>query len=869
MRKVVEKKTALRIGILLFALICIVSVWPLRVWSNVLQTSAGGVSTGELNEVNFENFFMQKFVTQYDRLSSIDLYVSEVEKGRYISITLTDIYYTPKFKVYVDTEGLDLPGYVNIPMEVDVEVGDEYYIFVEGCRSKYYVGLEDVPSDSAYVGSLYYNEVELPGRHLDARYNYRIPISKSISFGIMAGIAAATACIYLLIGLYYSKRPHKNTLFTVRQAIRPLANFIMVIGFGTLMIMVFPLQIFDRRVIDIIFYEIGLAVTAAICLYAVNHKPVKRAVGVSFWDSIDAKNKVVYILMMFSMAMAIWYACAYMNDLYDIYHTMSERRMLIWLLIMMVLTFSYKEAFNMLNLLWVLASGIYGVIYYNSHVLADTEKEYDLHNAILKYGIIIVILGGLLAINLIRLLVGLIKNRHRDKTVKISPYGMLTLVLMAAIIVMRNTRWWGVALAVTFTCLYIRIGVSKCRRDWIKIVAGGLMMNFGISLIFCLLHRYFAGYVSGRYGFLFHTVTVTAEYFTFMEAVAAVLLVAKVVALPKRIGIKQLFFSAWKEITLFGWISAYALFTVSRTAYLAIGICVITVLIITNVIYKKQFFRMLAAMLVAVIVCFPAAFTLQRMIPAVVARPVIYLIDDTDEFIRGGAAWGNPNFMCVERFVNLFASKIIGMDVGEYSYPSDFYNYDMDGNGDPYLDYYGNPYEGSDEQQQKYGYNIVEPEEDLLVSATFTQAEAALLMFTDTLNAYVDESNVWDVISNGRITIWNSYLKVLNMTGHDEMGAELPGGEIAVHAHNTYIQVAYDHGIPVGILFAIFIVGSLVVGVIYFKKHYKDEPLALIPFAIIMGFAIAGITEWVFAFSNPMTIALMVAIAPLLYKENK
>ena len=36
--------------------------------------------------------------------------------------------------------------------------------------------------------------------------------------------------------------------------------------------------------------------------------------------------------MMFSIAMSIWYACGYMNDLYDIYHLLSQRKIIIWLL---------------------------------------------------------------------------------------------------------------------------------------------------------------------------------------------------------------------------------------------------------------------------------------------------------------------------------------------------------------------------------------------------------------------------------------------------------------------------------------------------------------------------------------------------------
>ena len=874
MRKVIDKKTACRVVVMLLAFIAILSVFPFRIWTKVNSFSAGGTRLDEKEFVNIEYSVSQKFVTQYDRLSSIDIYVTDVEKGRYISATLMDKYYGVLFKAYVDTDQYELPGYVTIPFEYDIEVGEEYYLYLDGCRSKYSVAYEDVPADSAYVGGLYRNGEEVPARHLAAVYNYRLPISKTLSLEIIAGVAALAIALFLIIGLYYGKRTDKNTLVTVRQTIKVVANPIIALFFGTLMIMVFPLRIFDMRVADIIFYELGLIISATIAFYAVNHKSVRHEVGVSFWDTVPGHNKVVYILIMFSMAMALWYACEYMNDLYDIYHTLSERRMLIWLLVMMVLTLSYSELVNIYNVVWVLGSAIYGIHYYKVNALAETEKEYDLHNMILKYGIIIVILCGVLVLNLIRLIVELFKritskSQHSEKPIyKLSSYGLLVLLFLASIIITRNTRWWGVALAVTFTCLYIRLSVWKNRADWIKIVSGGLMMNFAISLIFSLLHRYFAGYVSGRFGFLFHTVTVTAEYFTFMGAVAAVLLTAKVVALPKHIGAKEVIKSAWKEIVMFGWSSSYAIFTVSRTAYLALSVCIFLVLVVTAMRHKKEFFRMLAVMIVAVILCFPAAFTLQRIIPAVVAKPVVYPIDDTDEFIRGGAAWDSPNFMCVERFANLFASKILGVDVGDYDYPTDYYNYDVNGTGDPYFDIYGNDFEGSDEQEEKYGLIDHSDSLYLLCSAAMTKAEMGILMLSEEVNEYVDSSNIIDVLSNGRITIFKSYFKELNLFGHEEMGAELPNGEIAVHAHNTYLQVAYDHGIIVGIIFIMFILCGLISG-ISFYRNMKNEPLALVPFAVIIGFAVAGISEWVFMFSNPMTIALMLTIAPLLYKKAK
>ena len=43
----------------------------------------------------------------------------------------------------------------------------------------------------------------------------------------------------IIIGLYFGKRPEKNTLVTLRQTVKVIANPVIALFFGTLMIMVF------------------------------------------------------------------------------------------------------------------------------------------------------------------------------------------------------------------------------------------------------------------------------------------------------------------------------------------------------------------------------------------------------------------------------------------------------------------------------------------------------------------------------------------------------------------------------------------------------------------------------------------------------
>ena len=178
------------------------------------------------------------------------------------------------------------------------------------------------------------------------------------------------------------------------------------------------------------------------------------------------------------------------------------------------------------------------------------------------------------------------------------------------------------------------------------------------------------------------------------------------------------------------------------------------------------------------------------------------------------------------------------------------------------------------------GENAFLQEQDtgLFASAKLTAGERELLLASANSNSdNTDGASTTDgqtesgldEFSNGRFTIFHSYLAQMNLTGHDEMGALLPDGELAVHAHNTYLQVAYDHGVPAGILFAFLILSALLAGYQYDKRNGSEKRITILPTAITLGFAIAGLTEWVFQFSNPMTVALLLSWAPLIYNRKR
>lgn len=925
MNREVKKFHAFAFVIVLVTFAAIISIFPLRIWNDVRTEVGGGFENGYTQGVDSTHDAIQDFIAQYDRIDSISVYVNELTKGRYMHISFWDV---DKWRVmYEETIDLgeeQLPGYVDIPLGLDLEVGGNYRVMFTVWHATYVLGTESIEgSTNPAIGSFYYQDSVVEGSHLLARYNYSVPMSKVISLTLMVMvfmIGCALVCVTRTLC-----RDAANKYITVGRVCQYVLNPVAVIAYVSLAAMVFPLRLFDNRASDIFFYELGLLLAFITALYAINHKrndsisvvlgkysanaAAKGVVGSktngrSLLGEMSLFDKIMSFGQMILIALTFVYASQYMNDLYDIYHSISERQLVLCLLLITILFQSRKELISIQNIVLSVAGVAAGFYYYHKNQLPVTEKEYDLHNLILKLSIAIVIVSVILIADYVRYLLKVVTKKASRSSASITLYGVFVIVFFVCLIVLRNTRWWGVVLALVFAVMYIRMNIADRSVRWNTIATGGLILNIIYTIGYCLLFRYFTGFVMGRYSMQFHTVTVTAEYLTIMQVMAAALLLAKVSSGSKISRFKDFVSYVFKEMLLFGVISAYMIFTLSRTGYLA-AIVTIMVLIVMVTIRAgkdavKTLVRGIAACIVAVIIAFPMAFTFQRIIPVMVGHPYFFEVEDAAPSARGGSDLNDYKYMSIERFYSLFRQKILGVSATEYNFVDDPYNYDDNGN---YLyDEDGNLLNGAEvgcqEGAADYCRDILEDADrsDRLVASGIDGLYIAEAADTEVLedsdnegsDTYYDESSTEgeeevasegeeeqtsedgsvDDYSNGRIDIWKAYIKKLNLTGHDEMGAVAEDGELLAHAHNVYIQVAYDHGIPVGILFAFVIVAGIAFSGVYYFRNQRSFASA-VPFAVITGFAIAGLTEWNFQLCNPMTVALMLLLPVIMFKERK
>lgn len=824
MKKIVYKSQAIQAVILIFAGCLLLSLWPLRLWHETVTTSVAS-QTGTVSEaINEENTLLQTITAQYDHLDSISVYLGENCTGEAFYLRILDEEWQMVCEEKTEINYEKLPGYQDVLIDIDMEVGKLYYVILQGDESEITVGMEFVPlTDMPYLGTLYYSDSAMDGMSLAADYHYGVPLRKGKVLSAGGSIVLLALLLVLGVRRYYKKKEDK--LITVEKAFRCTMNPIVAAG-ALICLSAVLLGVCGSYLLDNTVFFVSIVFLAGILFYGINHSRVGQEPVIT---AEYIKTHIGDLIQSVAIAGAIAGCCEYMSGLYDIHHAVAERKEMLWFSLAVIAMFHWKEIFNLYNAVYLAGAGLYGYYYYQGHL---TQEMGEAETLVLKYTVWIAILLGLIVI---RTLLGLFRKKLTKPSYL---YAGLLLVFFALIIIFRNGRWWSVALAVSFTLFYINYGMWEHKERILVNIARGVVLQFLWATGYALLHRPYVTFRNARYTHIFHTVTITATYLTMVECVAAVLLLSK---LSKSRKLKDI----WKELCLFGVASSYMIFTMARTAYFAVGITVLAALVIVAAGEKKDrikgFFKNLGWMLLAVCICLPVTFTAQRNIPALVSEPFLYEIEYSmycPEDVMRGRRLDSKNFMRVGRFIDVFADKIFGIPEGTFDVYGEIKAYRI-----------------------MKGYDVSEGAEIPGV------ADSSQLVAGADYVPEAEEVQEEDY-TNGRIDIYKSYIEQMNMTGHEEMGAVLANGEIATHAHNIYLQVAYDHGILVGIVFVLVGIATLIKACLYYYKKKDTISYGALPVTVTAAVAVAGMVEWIFHLSNPCGFLLMLVITPLVFKDE-
>lgn len=847
MKKIVYESKAIQAVILILAAVILVSLWPFRIWHEKVTTSVPP-ATGTMTEViDEERTVLQGIVAQYDHMDTIEVYLDENSVGESFYVRILDEQWQVVCEEETAIDHEKLPGYQKAMIDIDMEVGKMYYVILQGEESEIFAGCEAVsPEDMPYMGTMYYADSTVEGMSLVANYNYGVPLRKTRVLLVGLLTAAGAAFLLLAVRLYYKKK--EDRLITVEKVFKRVMNPVVCVGaaFGLLAVL---LGFCGPYFLDNTMYFVGILFLTLILFYGINHNRDGQEAVIT-WDYL--RSHCGDLIQSAAIAGAIAGCCDYVNGLYDIHHAAAERKEMFWFAIAIIAMFRWKEIFNLYNLIYIIAAGLVGYGYYSRSMAAFPEDVEAPVIVALKYTVLIGILLGLI---LIRTVIALCQRRlARPRYL----YAGLLAVFFAAIIIFRNGRWWGVVMAAAFTLFYVSYGIWEHKGRILVNIARGVILQFIWSTGYCLLHRPYVSYRNARYTHIFHTVTITAAYLTMVECAAAVILLDK---LRRSRKLKD----CWKEMALFGVASSYMFFTMARTAFFSVGIALVAALVvIVSGKGKKRLAgigKNLCILVVSVVVCFPVTFTAQRNIPILVSDPFLHEIEYSmycpDDVMRGRKI-GSYNFMRVGRFIDVFGEKIFGIPEGTF----DVY-------GELKQAAYERSLKNKDKTQARADVRAEENEDVLVAFAGSLPGNLLVADPEEELPGELPEEIPEDQdYTNGRLDIFRSYIEQLNTTGHEEMGALLKNGEIATHAHNIYLQVAYDHGIFVGILFVLVGIGTFVASFRYYHRKKDKITYAALPLVVTTAVAVAGLVEWIFHLSNPCGLLLMLAITPLVFEDE-
>ena len=796
---------------------------------------------------------------------------------------------------------------------------------------------------SPLYSSGFYNDTTKEGLAVQMRLTYRVELSKWPSLVLVVAFLLLALAAGALVGRYYKARPERNAEVTVLQALQRIFTPVTLAVGAAAFIAVWPMKLFDSRLPDILVYETGIVLAVLLILYALWHdrSGVKSVLSIH-----HLRRNVWHYFIIFCIALIMSCSADYMNATSDLQHAVSMNLIAGLLCMIIYMMGDAKANLNAwVSRVFVIGT-IAAVIWYFVNRVPASEADAQMLNAILRTRAFACVMAAIaLTATVVTVVQRRLSASRPDAGISkplIAAVGILAVMLL----VFRNTRQWIPLMIGIWAMFYIRYRYWSGRLRLLQDLCEGIVLDFLFKVAYTMLHRYYMAYRFSRFSMHFHTVTVTAYYLTIVAAAALTLFVWKYRE-SAGMRFKERMAHLWKEAFLLGLVGAYMLMTLTRSGIGAFAILVVIAAIAcalplpgrhdaalpcggaaapekeaggtapaqAGVSMKEtagpaaktpmhtagaagasretagtgetapaagrgafgRAFRALCAMALTVLLTFPLAFTGQRLISTVYAHPERFEdLETYDDWLVRNVTWNCTRFMNIEIFLRDFGDRVIGGELGSALY-------------------YGMGWE----EAQTYRTSELDSASDVLyeevgqlASANETAAgllltsadeTAAGLLLTSDRNGYNEGLLESGDASNGRVAMYIAYLQNLNLTGHDVMWLTMENGETTTHAHNIILQVAYDCGVPTGLIFLAVLVLLFAASYRYALKVRTDDPAekdeaggdyrrsryALMSFLLMTGFCVIGMVEWIFHFSNPFTIAVLFARAPVLFPERE
>ena len=367
MYRTVKKQTAALAVAAIITVLLLTLVWPLRVFREDIPVQGTGVLTQISEPVTDVLDAGEYFVAQYSHLQTAEVYIEDAAPDTLLRAVVfsqnEDGSMRMRAQEDVPVPGEDFKGYLTIPLDLALEPGTTHVLILTAPQGSFRVGFEDAgqilqsdAEDSWIPVTGFHHDTTVENSALSMKMIYRIPARKKLS-AVVAGLillgGLAAAGLILLIFRHRKKADEKaDDDTTVLKVLQTVFTPLILVTAGVLLFEILVRKRFDPRIPDLIFYSAGTLLLAAAGLYALWCAPeasqnAARSDGAA-GSGTDAPetgflHRLRHLLISLSFAAALSAGCTYTNAVYELQHTIPRRKMLIYLLLMLLLTYSRKE----------------------------------------------------------------------------------------------------------------------------------------------------------------------------------------------------------------------------------------------------------------------------------------------------------------------------------------------------------------------------------------------------------------------------------------------------------------------------------------------------------------------------------------------
>ena len=855
--KNVYRNTWIQIVFATVAFILLVRVYPMQVYQKHSYSKQKAFASLQQAGTAGERFTqtdkkLQKIYFTDTHLFRITLYMrcempKVVDRAQTVLFRLYNDTFSCIYEEVYSCRDIAKDGYLRATPDMDVEQNIEYYYEIlvpEDCRAEIFLPtanrgqLAQLENSTLYIDGIINDEICLV-----SDFDYTKPLGLLGIFMYDCLILVAAGGLYLFVAYFafYYDRYFARYRQMIQRYVRVAASVAIIIALVILFVFSVVLNRFGGAAADRLFFAVAITIAglwAAGALwfpvfYPKKSKKVQLTAGAR--RSLIWRNYIQTV----SFGFLFYALCQYVNADREYFHITNTRWMLIFLAIALLMMYGGRQFLHLPSLIWLVLGTVGTGLYCRDFM----EEEKELLVARLTCGVVVawglLILNMLLHINVknIRKVMHTITTRTSDwrgflyRYWQQFLYGIVWLIFSILMFAYRFEKTWVFTAVLPFTAMFFLKMTPASRSRFLRNLTNGILLSFGLVCLFCLQHRPHHYWMLYRYGGIFHTVACTGMYLAVVIGAAVGKLYGK---LRDKKGMLQ---RCYGEYFVAACAFGFVLLSMSRTAMLTCTVAVAAVAGLAAVTYHKtpkrllQEFGLLALVIFA---SFPMVYTAIRMVPAVVNDPVRYDIEFQDEsfMVYKGDPINSDKYMTVERFFLALFGR--------------FQKENTDSTEEARIQSIREIQAYREAQNLEEVQNLLVYNGNMISGIHVRAFAQQSVQAADTASDEEEDNPSKNDISNGRFEIFGDYFQALELGGHPKMAPVKEDGEDYAHAHNSYLQVAYNFGIIAGVLFLAICVLSLWRSISLFYRQGKKYSIYLVPFSLIVVFGFVSLTEWAF-----------------------